>query len=79
MTQIRLFGSIGFAMCAAAGLTLTQILLFEHDSYGGRPFRTSSAVGLPGNAGFNDTASPANVSSALTASGRVIPSVAGGR
>jgi len=79
MTQLRLFGSIGFAMCIAAALAFAQVALFAHDSYGRRPSHASSAVGARGNAGFNDTTSPANVNSELGKSGRVSPAVAGGR
>ena len=57
MTKVRLCSFTGFTLCFVAASALAQVQLFEHDNYGGRVFRSGSAVGNLGDTGFNDKAS----------------------
>ncbi|MDH5245821.1 MAG: beta/gamma crystallin family protein [Betaproteobacteria bacterium] len=47
----------GIAACLTAGSALAQVALYENDNFGGRVYRSSSAVPNLHHTGFNDKAS----------------------
>lgn len=52
---------IGSIMLAAAGTASAQIVLYEHDNYGGRSYAANRSISNLADGGFNDQASSAIV------------------